>query len=36
MRELLEWIKKYLLKEADTLNHINDQPKPQVKRIRKT
>jgi len=28
MKELLALIKRYLLKEASTLNQINDQPKP--------
>jgi len=28
MKELLNLIKKYLLKEAATLNHITDKPKP--------
>jgi len=28
MRELFALIRKYLLKEAATLNQINDEPKP--------
>ncbi len=32
MKELLELIKKYLLKEAATLNQINDKPKTRGKK----
>jgi len=32
MKELIELIKRYLLKEADTLNQITDKPKAKHKK----
>jgi hypothetical protein len=32
MKELIELIKRYLLKEAETLNQITDKPKPRKKK----
>jgi len=32
MKELLELIKRYLLKEASTLNQINEKPEPKSKK----
>ena len=36
MKELLELIKKYLLKEAGNLNQITDKPQSTVKKTKKT